>query len=218
MPPADNFGKKEWILTACKDPADSRAKTENPGTPCGYRDVQEEKYGLKVYKIHKKYREDFRRRARIIPYVANAAVQPKEEIPMVKVLASKEGTGKTKRLIEMANERLNQTSGNVVFIDDDKKHIYQLKHDLRFISMDEYPIHSQDEFVGFVCGLISNNFDIRDIFIDGLTKVMELSPDGIPKLITKLDTISTNFDVDFTVTLTCEPHLVPESVQPFLVE
>lgn len=137
---------------------------------------------------------------------------------MVKVIASKEGTGKTKRLIDLANDRLSQTTGNVVFIDDDKKHIYQLKHDLRFISMDEYPIRSQDEFVGFICGLISNNFDVRDIFIDGLNKVMEMPAEGLPKLIGKLDTISKNFDVDITATLTCEPGQIPESLSGYLIE
>lgn len=137
---------------------------------------------------------------------------------MVKLIASKEGTGKTKRIIDMANERLSNTTGNVVFIDDDKKHIYQLKHDMRFISMDEYPIHNHDEFVGFVCGVISNNFDIRDVYIDGLNKVMELPEEAIPKVIGRFDELSKSFGIDFTVTLTCENEKLPDSVQQFLVD
>lgn len=137
---------------------------------------------------------------------------------MVKLIASKEGTGKTKRIIDMANERLNNTTGNVVFIDDDKKHIYQLKHDMRFISMDEYPIRNKDEFIGFVCGVISNNFDIRDVYIDGLNKVMNLPEETIPYVMNRFDELSKNFGIDFTMTLTCEDGSLPESVQQYLVD
>lgn len=136
---------------------------------------------------------------------------------MVKLIASKEGTGKTKRIIDMANERLSNTTGNVVFIDDDKKHIYQLKHDMRFISMDEYPIHTHDEFVGFVCGVISNNFDIRDVYIDGLNKVMNMPEEALPHVMKRFDELSQSFGIDFTVTYTCNSKL-PESVQQYLVD
>lgn len=137
---------------------------------------------------------------------------------MVKLIASREGTGKTKRIIDLANERLNNTTGNVVFIDDDKKHIYQLKHDMRFISMDEYPVRNKDEFVGFVCGVISNNFDIRDVFIDGLNKVMDLPEETIPYVMSRFDELSKNFGIDFTMTLTCEDCNLPESVKQYLVD
>ncbi len=136
---------------------------------------------------------------------------------MVKLIASREGTGKTKRIIDMANERLSNTTGNVVFIDDDKKHIYQLKHDMRFISMDEYPIHTHDEFVGFVCGVISNNFDIRDVFIDGLGKVMDMPEEALPHVIKRFDELSQRFGIDFTVTYTCHEE-IPEVVQQYLVD
>lgn len=137
---------------------------------------------------------------------------------MVKLIASKEGTGKTKRIIDMANERLSNTTGNVVFIDDDKKHIYQLKHDMRFISMDEYPISSHEEFMGFVCGVISNNFDIRDVYIDGLNKVMNMPNEVLPGVMKRFDDISKSFGIDFTMTLTCENCELPESIKEYLVD
>lgn len=137
---------------------------------------------------------------------------------MVKLIASKEGTGKTKRIIDMANERLSNTTGNVVFIDDDKKHIYQLKHDMRFISMDEYPVRNHDEFVGFICGVISNNFDIRDVFIDGLNKVTNMPAEALPGVMERFDELSKNFGIDFTMTLTCEGTALPESVKGYLAD
>lgn len=137
---------------------------------------------------------------------------------MVKLIAGKEGTGKTKRIIDMANERLSNTTGNVVFIDDDKKHIYQLKHDMRFISMDEYPVRTHDEFVGFICGVISNNFDIRDVFIDGLNKVTTLPCEALPGIMQRFEELSASFGIDFTMTMTCEDGTLPESVKPYLAD
>lgn len=144
--------------------------------------------------------------------------QIKEEITMVNLIASKEGSGKTKRIIDLANERLKDTSGNIVFIDDDKKHMYQLKHDLRFISMDEYPIQSQDEFVGFICGVISNDYDIEDIYVDGLLKVMDCEIEGLPKLVDRLENISNTFNINFTLTVSCDTKLLPPSLADNILE
>lgn len=137
---------------------------------------------------------------------------------MVNLIASKKGSGKTKRIIDLANERLKDTAGNIVFIDNDKKHMYQLKHDLRFISMDEYPIQTQDEFVGFVCGVISNDYDIEDIYIDGLFKVMHVEMDGLPKLVDRLENISSAFNINFTMTVSCDTTNIPPTLENYIKE
>ncbi len=137
---------------------------------------------------------------------------------MVNLIASKKGSGKTKKIIDLANERLKDTAGNIVFIDNDKKHMYQLKHDLRFISMDEYPIQSQDEFVGFVCGVISNDYDIEDIYIDGLFKVMNVEMQGLPKLVDRLEDISKSFNINFTMTVSCDTTTIPETLGTYIKE
>ncbi len=142
--------------------------------------------------------------------------QMKEEIEMVNLIASKKGSGKTKTIIDLANSRLKDATGNIVFIDDDKKHMYQLKHDLRFISMDEYPIQSKDEFVGFICGVISNDYDIEDIYIDGLFKVMDIEMQGIPSLVERLEKISDRFNINFTMTLSCDTDLIPSSLESYI--
>ncbi len=134
---------------------------------------------------------------------------------MVKLIAGDKGTGKTKLLIDMANERLNDTAGHIVFIDDDKKHMYQLKHDLRFISMDEYPVTTQDEFVGFVCGVISNDYDIGDIYIDGLFKVMDLNVEGLPKLVKRMNEVADKFDVKVTMSVSLEDGTLPQELEEF---
>jgi hypothetical protein len=135
---------------------------------------------------------------------------------MVKLIAGHFGTGKTKRIIQMANETLEKTTGNIIFIDDDKRHMYELKHDLRFISMDEYPVNTKDEFIGFLCGVLSNNYDIEYIFIDSLFKVIKMEMSELEDFMMKVEKISKTFDVHFNMTVSCDN--LPESLKGYLME
>lgn len=136
---------------------------------------------------------------------------------MISILAGSKGTGKTKKIIKLANEEVQKTKGNIIFVDDDKRHMYDLKHDLRFISMDEYPTRTMDEFFGFLCGIISNDYDINKIYIDGLLKVMDSSCDEIPKLINKLESLSNKYEIDFFMTISCTKDQLNEDLNKYLV-
>ncbi|WP_432665810.1 ATP-binding protein [Wukongibacter baidiensis] len=137
---------------------------------------------------------------------------------MISLLIGPKGAGKTKRIIKLANEELKKAKGNIIFVDDDKRHMYDLKHDLRFISMDEYPIKNEDEFFGFLCGIISNDYDIKKIFIDGLLKVMDTSVEDVPKLLEKLDRMSTKYEIDFFMTMSCTKDQIHEDLHKYLVQ
>lgn len=136
---------------------------------------------------------------------------------MISLLIGPKGTGKTKKIIRVANDEIKNTKGNIIFVDDDKRHMYDLKHDLRFISMDEYPIYNVDEFFGFLCGIISNDYDIDKIYIDGLLKVMKTDCDEIPGLISKLENISTKYEIDFFMTVSCIKNQLHEDLHKYLV-
>lgn len=137
---------------------------------------------------------------------------------MINLIAGPKGTGKTKRIIKMANEEVGSSTGHVIFIDDDKRHMYDLKHKVRFISMDEYPLKNMDEFFGFLCGIISYDYDIDKIFIDGLLKVMESSCEDISKFIKKLENVSTGYEIDFVATISCLKEDLCEEVHEYVME
>lgn len=136
---------------------------------------------------------------------------------MISLLIGSKGTGKTKKIIKLANEEVKSAKGNIIFVDDDKRHMYDLKHDLRFISMDEYPIYNVDEFFGFLCGIISNDYDINKIYIDGLLKVMKTDCDELPSLVSKLEKISTKYEIDFFMTISCIQNQLHEDLHKYLV-
>lgn len=131
---------------------------------------------------------------------------------MYKLIAGKEGCGKTKKIIDMANEQLKNSNGSVVFIDDNKHHMYDLKHDLRFISMDEFPVKTSDEFFGFLCGLISNNYDIQTVYIDGIQKMTNITLDDFSHFVKKTDQMASKYDIDFVYTLNHDAEKLPEEM------
>lgn len=137
---------------------------------------------------------------------------------MIQFIAGGKGEGKTKRLIDMANESIKTTDGHVVYIDDDKRHIYDLHYDIRFVETGSFPLSNYREFIGFVCGILSQNSDIREVFVDGLTNIIKtIDNDSLVKLIAKLQQLSTENTVDFVISMNCKADSLPEEVKKLLV-
>ncbi len=125
-------------------------------------------------------------------------------------MISEKGDGKTKRIIDLANEQAKSTGGHLVFIDHNKNHMYDLTHDVRFVSIKDYPVRTSDEFIGFICGIISNDYDIKYIFIDGYFKVTKAKPEELKNFIDRLNEIGKQYDIKFVVTASSEE--VPEGL------
>ncbi|MCL2565616.1 MAG: twitching motility protein PilT [Defluviitaleaceae bacterium] len=137
---------------------------------------------------------------------------------MVKFIAGKKGEGKTKRLIDMANETIKTTDGHIVFIDTDKRHIYDLHYDIRFVETGDFPISNYREFIGFICGILSQNSDITEIFVDGLTKIVDsLDSEDLVKLIETLKNLSKNNSVEFIINMNCDPDTAPEQLKELMI-
>jgi len=127
-----------------------------------------------------------------------------EEIFMVRLIAGKEGTGKTKKIIEIANGHLVDKKGNIVFIDDDKRHMYELNHEMRFLSMDEFLIKTPEEFYGFLSGIISNDYDIETIYIDGIFKFVDLKMADVTDYFNKLKRLTDKYELEIVMTMSCD--------------
>jgi len=134
---------------------------------------------------------------------------------MVSLIAGKKGSGKSKDIVKKANDELGSSKGNMIFIDDDNRAMYDLHHDIRFINLSEFPVTSSCEFLGFICGLISNNYDIEKIFVDGIMNTVKMSEDELTSWFAKIEDLSTAFNIDFVITLNYESE-VPAALQRFL--
>lgn len=136
---------------------------------------------------------------------------------MVSMVVGSKGTGKTKRMIKLANEDVEKLSGSVVYIDDDKRYMYDLNHNMRFMNMDDFPIGTKEEFFGFVCGIVSNNYDIQRIYVDGLLKVVDISLEEMTAYFDKFADIAKTNDLKFIFALNHETEEIPEKLREFVI-
>lgn len=121
---------------------------------------------------------------------------------VMKLLVGHKGSGKTKQMIEMANEYVHKSDGSVIFINKNHRLNLELDHDIRVICMEDFPhITNSDEYIGFLYGIISSNHDISTIFIDGILKHADVSLGNLPVFIERLKGISKIFNVEFVVSL-----------------
>ena len=136
---------------------------------------------------------------------------------MVSVIAGEKGQGKTKKLITMANDEVKVTDGNVVFINNDDRFIYDLHYDVRFVQTADFPLENYKMFFGFICGICSQNSDIQKIYIDGITKIVPgISVGDIEELAALLDAFSSAHHLDFIMTLSAKIPDLPEGISKYI--
>ncbi|MBR3756168.1 MAG: hypothetical protein IKK48_03570 [Firmicutes bacterium] len=124
---------------------------------------------------------------------------------MVKLLIGHKGTGKTKQMIDLANEQVENSKGSIIFINKNSRLMYDLKYRIRVVCMEEYEhVTNSDEYIGFLYGIISSDHDIETIYIDSILKHADFSLGDLPEFLTRLQDISKNYGMDFVVSLSAE--------------
>ncbi|MEG0919430.1 MAG: hypothetical protein RSA49_04890 [Anaerovoracaceae bacterium] len=124
---------------------------------------------------------------------------------MVKLLVGRKGSGKTKQMIDLANDKVANGNGSTIFINKNHRLTFDLKHDIRVICMEDYPhITNIDEYIGFIYGIISSNHDIESIFIDGILKHADVSLGNLPEFVERIKKMSEIFEIEFIVSLSAE--------------
>ena len=135
---------------------------------------------------------------------------------MVKILAGEKGEGKTKRMIDMANAAGKEAKGNIVFVDDDNSHMYDLHYSVRFVETPKFIMEDPQVFRGFVCGILSQNSDIETIYIDGLNHIMDrISDADFTAFIQELDKTSKEAEMDMVMIISRKTDALPAEVQDF---
>lgn len=124
---------------------------------------------------------------------------------MVKLLIGKKGSGKTKTMLDMANEVVEESKGSVIFINKNQRLMCDLKHKIRVVCMEDFQhITNSDEYIGFIYGIISSDHDIETVFIDSILKHADINEDNIPEFLSRLKKISQRYDIEFVVSLSTE--------------
>ena len=129
---------------------------------------------------------------------------------MVQIIAGEKGKGKTKHLLERVNESVKSATGNIVYLDKSQKNMYELSNKVRLINVSDYMISNCDEFLGFLCGVISQDHDLEEMYLDSFLTIAMLEGGDISHAITKLDSISDKFHVNFILSISMNERDLPD--------
>ena len=132
---------------------------------------------------------------------------------MVQFIVGNKGKGKTKHLLDKVNTEIKDAQGNVVYLDKSTKHMFELNNKIRLIDVPEYLVSNSDEFIGFVCGIISQDHDLQQMYFDSFLNIACVDTDGLEKVITKIEKISEKFHVDFVISVSLDDSELPENVR-----
>ena len=121
---------------------------------------------------------------------------------MVKLLIGHKGSGKTKKMIDMANASLDKVDGSIVFINKNHRLMYDLKYRIRVVCMEDFEhVTNIDEYIGFLYGIISQDHDIEIIFIDSILKHADVKLEDLEEFLSRLSSISEKYGPDFVVSI-----------------
>lgn len=136
---------------------------------------------------------------------------------MLRILYGEKGAGKSKKIIDEANGRLDKAKGTIVFVDDDKRNSREVSYQIRFIDASEYSIDSPKMFYGFLCGLAAQDFDLEAIYIDGFLKIVRYDLSSLEELFVNLERFSSKFNVDVTISINGSEADAPAFIQQYRV-
>ncbi len=136
---------------------------------------------------------------------------------MVQLIVGNKGKGKTKVLLEKVNASIQNANGNICYLDKSTKNMYELNNKVRLIDVSEYLISNSDEFVGFISGILSQDHDLEEMYLDGFLKIAHLVDQDITDTIHKLEAISEKFKVNFVVSLSMDESQLPEELKSHIL-
>ncbi|WP_367114760.1 hypothetical protein [Clostridium sp.] len=119
-------------------------------------------------------------------------------------------------MIKLANEKVDEVKGNTVYIDDDTKALLQLSSKMRFVATNDFNLKSNNDFYGFLCGMLSKDYDIDTIFVDGVFNIIDDKLEHMAQLFSKIDSLAKKYSVDFFVNVSCESTNPPEFLKDYI--
>ena len=136
---------------------------------------------------------------------------------MVQIIAGKKGKGKTKYLLDMANTAIKESKGSIVYLDKSSKHMYELSNKIRLINVAEFPVHSPEGLVGFLCGIISQDHDLEVMYLDSFLKLSSLEGEDISQTLSELEQLSVKYHVNFVLSVSLDGEELPASAKDMVL-
>ena len=135
---------------------------------------------------------------------------------MIKIICGTKGSGKTKKIIDAANDAVAVAKGHLIFITDTKRYMYDLKREIRFIDVTDYSIAGEDALCGFIKGAIAGGYDNEYVFIDGVARIAGKNVKDMSQLFYMLEKVANLRGLTVTLTCSCAEEELPDFVKKYL--
>ena len=132
---------------------------------------------------------------------------------MVRLVVGEKGTGKTKIIHELANSAVKEAKGNIVYLDRNSNHMYDLSNKIRLIDVSYFPIQNSDQFIGFICGIISQDHDIEELYLDGFLDSARLTGENCAPAVYAIKAIGEQYGIDVTISLSASSEVLPDDLK-----
>ena len=137
---------------------------------------------------------------------------------MIEIICGEKGTGKTKRIISLANGISDQAKGSMVFIDDDNSYMYDLGYSIRFINVTDYAVNDPDMFLGFLCGLCASDFDLEYVFVDRFENVIKADLAALKDFFEQLAALAQKHSLHIILSVSKGRDVLPDFMAPYTME
>ena len=137
---------------------------------------------------------------------------------MIEIICGEKGTGKTKRIISLANDVSDKAKGSMVFIDDDNSYMYDLGYSIRFINVTDYALNDPDMFLGFLCGLCASDFDLEYVFVDRFENVIKAELDALKSFFQQLEALANQHSLHIILSVSKGEEVLPDFMRPYKME
>lgn len=134
---------------------------------------------------------------------------------MIKLIVGSRGSGKTKQMLDIINTEVKTAKGSLICIEKGMKLTYDLDHKCRLIDMEEYRVEGMEMLYGFISGLLAGNYDIEQVYVDGILKILNHDLDVLGKLLEKLEVLNGE-NCKFVITVSADLAGLPDCVKKYL--
>lgn len=134
----------------------------------------------------------------------------------MKIFYGPKGTGKTKAIIDFANEVKATAKGHIVYITDSDKYAFELKLPIRFLNTADFNVKSEEEFRGFIKGIVASNGDNEYVFIDGVARICNKTLDDVGTIFNAMDSLEKEFGVKFVLTCSGSKEDLPDFILKYV--
>ena len=134
----------------------------------------------------------------------------------MKIIYGPKGTGKTKAIIDGANNALNDAKGHVIFITDTSRYTYDLNNQIRYLDVKGFDIKCEGGFRGFIKGIVAANGDNEYIFIDGIARITKKELWDLENIFSAMEKLEYDFGVKFVITCSAAKEDLPEFILKYV--